>query len=182
MIRGVDQSSSYVGGDQIAGDKLELNILEVEKRLAIAKSPIRTTELTSADFEDDSLDVNNTVLITKLKDGGFNATFRNHAKLRKAQTMALMIDITKSEKGKAIISDVYNNLLTIINMRYIANMNDGDTLKTSISAILYDLSDIVKKYSEIIKIDESFLEGMLYVATSRCALKWRLDDADEDDN
>ena len=83
MINGTDQSSSYVGRDQIGRDKFELNIVEVEKNLAIAKSPIRTTELTLADFADNNVDESNTVLITKLKDGGFNANFRNNAKLKK---------------------------------------------------------------------------------------------------
>lgn len=182
MISGIDQSSSYVGRDQVGRDKYELKIVEVEKNLAIAKSPIRITELTLADFADANVDENNTVLITKLKDGGFNANFRNNAKLKKAQAMALVISIAKTEEGKAIVKDIYSNLLTVINMRYIANMNDGDTLKTSVSSILFDLASIVNKYSEIIDIDESFLEGLLYIATSRCALKWRIDDADEDDS
>lgn len=181
MINGTDQSSSNVGRDQIGRDKYELNIVEVEKNLAVAKSPIRTTELTLADFEDNSVDENNTILITKLKDGGFNTNFRNNAKLKKAQAMALVIRMSKTEEGKAIVRDIYNNLLTVINMRYIANMNDGDTLKTNVSSILFDLASIVNKYSDIVNIDESFLEGLLYVATSRCALKWRIADADEDD-
>ena len=96
--------------------------------------------------------------------------------------MALVISMAKTEEGKAIVNDIYSNLLTVINMRYIANMNDGDTLKTSVSSILFDLASIVNKYSEIVDIDESFLEGLLYVATSRCALKWRIADADEDDS
>lgn len=182
MISGTDQSSSSVGKDQIGGNKYELNIVEVEKNLAVAKNPIRTSELTLADFADNNIDENNTVLITKLKDGGFNANFRNNAKLKKAQAMALVIGMAKTEEGKAIVNDIYSNLLTVINMRYIANMNDGDTLKTSVSSILFDLAGIVNKYSEIVDIDESFLEGLLYVATSRCALKWRINDADEDDS
>ncbi|MDD3139605.1 MAG: hypothetical protein PHX08_11620 [Lachnospiraceae bacterium] len=182
MILGTDQSSSKVGRDQIGGNQYNLNIVEVERNLAVAKNPIRTTELSLEDFVDSNLDENNTVLITKLKDGGFNTCFRNNAKLKKVQALTLMVGMTKTEEGKAIFNDIYSTLLTVINMRYIANMNDGDTLKASLSSILYDLAGIVQKYSEIVNIDESFLEGMLYIATSRCAVKWRIDDADEDDN
>ena len=181
MIDGINQSSSQVGRDQIGRDKYELNIVEVEKNLAVAKKPIRSAELSLADFEV-SVDEKNTILISKLKDGGFNANFRNNAKLKTAQAMALVISIAKTEQGKSVVNDIYDNLLTVINMRYIANMNEGDTLKTNVSSILFDLTGIVKKYSEIVDIDESFLEGLLYIATSRCALKWRIEDADEDDS
>lgn len=182
MISGINQSSSNVGGDQVAGDKYEINNVEVEKNLAVAKSPIRTSRLTLADFDYNDIDENNTVLITKLKNGGFNANFRNYAKLKKAQAMAWVISMTKTEEGKAVVNDIYDNLLTVINMRFIANMNEGDTLRTSLSSILFELTRIVKKYQEIVCIDESFLEGLLYIATSRCALRWRIDDADENDN
>lgn len=181
MIDGINQSSSQVGRDQIGRDKYELNIVEVEKNLAVAKKPIRSAEFFLVDFEE-SVDEKNTILISKLKDGGFNANFRNNAKLKKAQAMALVISIAKTEQGKSVLNDIYDNLLTVINMRYIANMNEGDTLRTSVSSILFDLTGIVNKYSEIVDIDESFLEGLLYIATSRCALKWRIEDADEDDS
>lgn len=96
--------------------------------------------------------------------------------------MSLVVTMMKTEYGKAILTDVYDNLLTIINMKYIATLDEGDTLKTSLSSILYDLAEIVEKYSNIIDIDEAFLEGLLYVATSRCALKWKMEDDDENEN
>ncbi|MDF2821181.1 MAG: hypothetical protein K0R15_1622 [Clostridiales bacterium] len=182
MIGGINQSSSTVGRDQIGRDQINLNVIEVEKKLAPAINPIRKTNISLKSFMDDIFDEDNTVLITKLTNGGFNSVFKHNAKVKKMQTMSLIVSMTKTEYGKAILNDVYDNLLTVINMKYIATLNDGDTLKTSITTILNDLGGIVEKYINIIDIDEAFLEGLLYVATSRCALKWKMEDGDENEN
>lgn len=176
MIGGVNQSSSSVGRDQIGGNQYNLNCIDVEKELAVAKNPIRTTEITLENFIENEVDEDNTILITKLTTGGFNSFFKHNAKVKKMQTMSLIISMAKTEKGKAVLWDIYSTLLTVISMKYIANLDEGDTLKTSMSLILMDLSDIVNKYNEIIDIDEAFLEGLLYVATSRCALKWKMEE------
>lgn len=182
MIGGINQSSSIVGRDQIGRDQINLNVIEVEKKLAPAINPIRTTNISLKNFIDDNCDEDNTVLITKLTNGGFNSVFKHNAKVKKMQTMSLIVSMTKTEYGKSILNDVYDNLLTVINMKYIATLNDGDTLKTSVATILSDLGGIVEKYINIIDIDEAFLEGLLYVATSRCALKWKMEDDDENEN
>lgn len=83
MIDGTNQSSSTVGRDQIAGDQVNLNVIEVEKRLAPAVNPIRTTSISLEDFLDNNCDEDNTVLITKLSNGGFNSFFRRNAKKKR---------------------------------------------------------------------------------------------------
>ena len=55
-------------------------------------------------------------------------------------------------------------------------------MKSSLSDILEELSTVSQKYENQITIDESFLEGLLYIATSRCALKWKMEDNDENIN
>ena len=37
--------------------------------------------------------------------------------MKKAQTMSLIIGMTKTEQGKTIFKDIYSNLLTVINMK-----------------------------------------------------------------
>lgn len=180
MISGVDQSGSCVSGDQIAGDQYKFSVMEIKKELAEARAPIRNSQLEITDFKKENLDGDNTILITKLKNGGFNPTFRKHAKKQKLQALAIVFAMCKTESGKSTLNDINANLMTVINMKYISKLNEGETLKTSISAILGDLSDIVSKYKNIVEIDEAFLEGLLYIATSSCALKWKMED-DEDD-
>ena len=60
--------------------------------------------------------------------------------------------------------------------KYIVFLNDGESLRTSFREILNDLSDVVNKYKDLIAIDEAFLEGLLYVATSNCALRWLIEE------
>lgn len=124
-------------------------------------------------------DTDNTVLIHKLKDGGFNITFRNNATRKKLDTLNIVIDYSKKQSGKAILNDIYETLLTIINMKYISQLSDGESLRSSLTDILTELSAVSKKYENQITIDESFLEGLLYIATSRCALKWKMEDENE---
>ena len=61
-------------------------------------------------------------------------------------------------------------------MKYISQLSDGESLRSSLSDMLSELSIVTKKYEGQITVDESFLEGLLYIATSRCALKWKMED------
>jgi hypothetical protein len=70
--------------------------------------------------------------------------------------------------------------LTVINTKYISQLEEGQSLRTSLPHILNELSKIVDKYEDIIIIDEAFLEGMLYIATSRCAITWDLKEQKND--
>lgn len=177
---GINQSKSTVQGDQVGGDQYKYSIMEIKKELAEAKVPIRSGDLALTDFNNIDADENNTILITKLKNGGFNSVFRNHAKTQKLQALSIIFDMGKTEEGKRILNDINANLMTVINMKYISKLDDGETLRTSMSSILEDLSNIVTKYRTFSEIDEAFLEGLLYIATSRCALKWKMEE-DEDD-
>lgn len=183
MIGGTNQSRSTVLGDQVARDKITNNkiVLEVKKELASAKQIITELDLQLNNFVNIDVDDDNTILIQKLRRGGFNSIARRNAKLQKIRTISVIVSMTKTENGKRILGDIYFNLMSIINTKYIVHMNEGETLKTSFDTILLDLSNVVNKYSSIISIDEAFLEGLLYVATSNCALQWLVEeDVDED--
>lgn len=177
MLGDVNQSKSTVYGDQVGGDKnVTYQTVEVKKELAPAMSIIENANVTLDDFVDIDADDNNTVLIKKLKDGGFNSIARNNAKIQKLRTVSTIFSIVKNENGKKILTDIYCNLISVINTKYIVFLNDGESLRTSFREILNDLSDVVNKYKDLIAIDEAFLEGLLYVATSNCALRWLLEE------
>ena len=179
---GSNQSKSTVGRDQIGRDKVDINLIEVKKELAVARQAITADNAVNLkDFIDIQIDDDNTILIQKLKNGGFNSQSRKNAKMQKLRAVSVIINLTKMENGKRLLADVYANLMSVINTKYIVNLNEGESLKTEFSFILNDLSGIVNKYADIISIDEAFLEGLLYIATSNCALKWRMEEESDED-
>ena len=88
----------------------------------------------------------------------------------------------KNENGKKILTDIYCNLISVINTKYIVSLNEGETLRTSFKEIFNDLSDVVNKYKDLVAIDEAFLEGLLYVATSNCALRWLIEEETDENS
>jgi len=152
----------------------DINIFSIKNELSSATKPIRTS-LIDDTLLSENQDPENTILIKKLKNGGFNITFRNNATRKKLDALSIIIDYSKKQQGKQILNDIYETLLTVINMKYISQLADGESLKSSIYDILTELSSITNKYKDQINIDEAFLEGLLYIATSRCALKWKME-------
>lgn len=152
----------------------DINIFSIKNELSSATQPIRTS-LIDDTLLSENRDPENTILIKKLKNGGFNITFRNNATRKKLDALSIIIDYSKKQQGKQILNDIYETLLTVINMKYISLLADGESLKSSIYDILTELSSITNKYKGQINIDEAFLEGLLYIATSRCALKWKME-------
>lgn len=173
MISG---SNNIQAGRDITIEKVD--VIMIKNELSETTQPIRANLIDDTPLSENS-DTDNTVLIHKLKDGGFNITFRNNATRKKLDTLNIVIDYSKKQSGKAILNDIYETLLTIINMKYISQLSDGESLRSSLTDILTELSAVSKKYENQITIDESFLEGLLYIATSRCALKWKMEGENE---
>ena len=183
MLEDVNQSKSTVYGDQVAGDKTTIHqTVEVKKELAPAINIIENANVSLDDFIDIHADDNNTVLIKKLKDGGFNSVARNNAKIQKLRTVSTIFTMEKNENGKKILTDIYCNLISVINTKYIVSLNEGETLRTSFKEIFNDLSDVVNKYKGLVAIDEAFLEGLLYVATSNCALRCLIEEETDENS
>lgn len=165
------------GGDIDIGS---VNIM-VKNGLSVATKPIRANLADEPPLTEDQ-DIENTVLISKLKTGGFNVVFRNHATKKKLDALNIVINYSKKENGKAILNDIYQNLITIINVKYISKLADGESLQSSVTEFVEDFSEIAEKYKQYIEIDEAFLEGLLYIATSRCAINWKMENDDENIN
>lgn len=156
----------------------KVDVFMIKNELSAATQPIRDNLIDGTPLTENS-DSDNTVLIYKLKDGGFNSTFRYSATRKKLDTLNIILDYSKKQSGKAILNDIYETLLTIIRMKYISQLSEGESLRASLSDILDEFSLVSKKYEDQITIDESFLEGLLYIATSRCALKWKMEEENE---
>lgn len=175
----ISGNNNIQAGRDISIEKVD--VFMIKNELSAATQPIRDNLIDGTPLTENS-DIDNTVLIHKLKNGGFNITFRNNATRKKLDTLNIIIDYSKKQSGKAILNDIYETLLTVINIKYISRLSDGESLRSSLSDMLDELSSVAKKYEDQITIDESFLEGLLYIATSRCALKWKMEEDNENLN
>lgn len=168
MVNKINQSNSTVVGDQVAGDKIT-NVV-ICRDVAKASLPIR--ENLGFDIE---CDKDNTTLMKKLRDGKAIGLKANAIKW-KIQTLGLLLKLCESEDGKKKVADIYDNLIALIESKFIADMNDGDLLKEHMNNIYEEFKQLVIKYEDLIKIDEAFLYGLLYIATSNCAIRWKVED------
>lgn len=148
---------------EFGNDKLRIDEEVLNEQL----SPLRDGEGFKYQCDDD-----NTVLIQKLKDGKVNTLVIEHAIISKVNSINIIIKLIKKEDGRKIIKDIYENLISLIYNRYIIDMADNDLLKIKKKDIFKDFSKIANKYKELVPIDEAFLDGLLYIATSNCAIRW----------
>lgn len=175
----ISGNNNIQAGRDVSIEKVD--VFMIKNELSAATQPIRDNLIDSKPLTENS-DADNTVLIHKLRNGGFNSTFRISATRKKLDTLNIILDYSKKQSGKAILNDIYETLLTVIRMKYISQLSEGESLRASLSDILNELSSVSKKYENQITIDESFLEGLLYIATSRCALKWEMEEDNENLN
>ena len=81
------------------------DIILIKNELSSASQPIRSNLIDNVPLSENN-DTDNTVLIQKLKNGGFNITFRNNATRKKLDTLNIIIDYSKKQSGKAILNDI----------------------------------------------------------------------------
>lgn len=161
----VKQTNNIVSGDLVGRDKYIIQTVMTSK----AKSAIRLGE----DFFINS-DEDNSTLLRKLKDGKTNGFIRTRAITSKLSSLKIIFQLNKSEEGKRILADIYENLLTCVS-KVTMPMEDGELLKHKSDDIFSQFPALVSRYENIIEIDEAFLEGLLYIATSNCAIRWKVE-------
>lgn len=162
-------------GSVVGRDYTQQNILVIEKDLSKASDSIRDGNLSSDDKDKDK---DNTILIRKLKKGEFNSVSIDFAITQKLSAMKIVIRLFSTEEGKKIYQDINENLLSLINIKYISQMDEGAIVKTSLPEMTAEFSAIAEKYKDLVKIDEAFVLGLLYINTSECAFKWRIEASD----
>lgn len=168
MDKKIVQKGNKAGGDIVAGDKIV-----IRKQITQAKETLRE----ELNF-DPQADAEHTVLSKKLKDGQINQQVQRQAVAAKLKTLKLLLRICKTGEGKRISSDIYENLVAAVTHKYAIQLADGELLKTKIQEIYQEFSDLVARYQKLIPIDDAFLVGLLYIATSNCAIRWKMEDAD----
>lgn len=161
----VEQSHNTVSGDLVGRDKLIIQTVMTAK----AKSAIRFEE----DFFINS-DEDNSTLLRKLNDGKMNGFTKTRAITSKLNSLKIIFQLNRSEEGKRILADIYENLLTCVS-KVTMPMEDGELLKYKSEDIFSQFPSLISRYEDIIEIDEAFLEGLLYIATSNCAIRWKVE-------
>jgi hypothetical protein len=163
----VTQKWNNVMGNLVGGDLIE-NKIYISKEIAIPTQPLRSEAVFDLD-----IDSENTVLLKKLEDGRLNITFRERAISKKLKAISHFLRITKTEVGRQYFNDLCENLESII-FSYLCEMEEGELFKTSFKEIYSEFTHLTNKYQSVMGIDESYVEGLLYIATSNCAFKWRV--------
>ncbi|MEC2342634.1 hypothetical protein P9H28_00770 [Paenibacillus barengoltzii] len=167
MSGNLEQHNNKVGGDIVGRDKVIINQTNEPK----ANKPIRQDQMFDLEVDGD-----NSTLLRKLTVGKMNGQMKMRAITSKLNALKIIFELNKSEQGKQVLSDVYENLLTAIS-KVVMPLDDGDLLKYKSEDIFNQFPRIISRFENIMDIDEAFLEGLLYLATSNCAIRWKVDDA-----
>ncbi len=164
----ITQNNNEVhNGDIVARDKIT-NVTLEEVIIVQPEGAIRQEITFSIDCDSD-----NTTLVMKLEKGGFEKIFIQSAKKAKIQALSILIRLLKTEEGKAIIADIYENLINVFQFKYFSQLKQGEEVRARMHDIYNELSALCFKYKNILDIDEAFLTGLLYLATSNCAIWWK---------
>lgn len=163
----LEQHNNKVGGDIVGRDKVIINQTNEPK----ASKPIRQDQMFDLEVDGD-----NSTLLRKLTVGKMNGQMKMRAITSKLNALKIIFELNKSEQGKQVLSDVYENLLTAIS-KVVMPLDDGDLLKYKSEDIFNQFPRIISRFENMMDIDEAFLEGLLYLATSNCAIRWKVDDA-----
>lgn len=171
MVNKVTQKNNKVqDGDIVGGDKFEIENVFIEREEpTVKRKKIIRKEL---NFDLDS-DDRNTTLLKKLRDGELNETYIEHAIKTKLDSLNIFITLSKSPTGKGLLADLYSDLNSIINSN-IMSMDKDDLLKSKIGEIRSEFEKLRYKFQNLIEIDDSILFGLLFIATSNCAIRWKI--------
>lgn len=118
-------------------------------------------------------DSESTVLTTKMRDGEFDSISILNAKDAKIHALGIIKTLRSTDTGRKTLNKIYSEVkMTIMNNIYMKK-NYGDLLKTDMSIINDEIKKIIENYKDKPCIDLKFLMGLIYIATSNCAMRWK---------
>ena len=135
----------------------------------------------------DELEINkdseSTVLTRKMKDGEFDTISILNAKQAKMHALSVIKVLKTTQSGKIVLNQVYSDVKTTVMNNIYMKKTYGDLLKEDMSLINEEMNKILVRYEDKQCIDLQFLMGLLYIATSNCAMLWKYgSEVDEADN
>lgn len=114
-----------------------------------------------------------TVLTRKMKIGEFDTLSILNAKEAKIHALGIIRILKTTETGRVTLNRIYSDVKTTVMNNIYMKKNYGDLIKQDMSLINEAMQKILVNYGEIECIDLQFLMGLLYIATSNCAMIWK---------
>ncbi len=128
-------------------------------------------------------DTESTILTRKMKDGEFDTISILNAKQAKMHALSVVKVLKTTQAGKIVLNQIYSDVKTTVMNNIYMKKTYGDLLKEDMSLINDEMNKILDKYKDKPCIDLQFLMGLLYIATSNCAMLWKYGgEVDEIDN
>ena len=128
-------------------------------------------------------DAESTVLTRKMKDGEFDTISILNAKQAKMHALSVVKVLKTTQTGKIVLNQIYSDVKTTVMNNIYMKKTYGDLLKEDMSLINDEMNKILDKYKDKPCVDLQFLMGLLYIATSNCAMLWKYgSEVDEIDN
>ena len=168
-------------------EKYTVELLHSWKDIAEKKSELAISSVGEVDFNifeiavEDTLseeleinkDLNSTVLTSKMKDGEFDAVSIMNAKSAKIHSLKVIKTLKTTESGRKFLNQIYDEVKTVILSKFYMNKEDGSLIKCDLPNIGDEMKKIVEKNKDKPCVDIGFLMGLIYIATSNCAMKWK---------
>lgn len=144
-------------------------------------------EIAIEDVLDEELAINSdsdsTVLTKKMKNGEFDNVSIINAKMSKVHALKIIKQLKITANGRAFLNQIYNEIKNVILNKYYMNKTEGELIKFELPNINDEMQKIADKYGDKACADVQFLMGLIYIATSNCAMKWKYgEDNDEINN
>ena len=176
-------------------DKYTIELLRSWKEIAEKKSEKGITsegqvtfdifEIAVEDNLSDELEINidseSTVLTRKMKSGEFDNVSIINAKSAKIYALKVIKTLKTTAAGRIFLNKLYEEIKTVILNKYYMNKNKGDLLKFDLPEINQELQGIVERHRDKQCVDIRFVMGLLYIATSNCAMRWKYGEEVEDE-
>ncbi len=120
-----------------------------------------------------NIDSDSTVLTRKMTQGEFDSTSIINAKAAKVHALKVINTLKTTAVGRAFLNEIYDEIKAIIISKYYMCKSDGELIKHDLPNINEEMKAIVKKHADKQCVDLQFLMGLVYIATSNCAMKWK---------
>lgn len=128
-----------------------------------------------------NIDSDSTVLTRKMRDGEFDNVSIVNAKTAKIHALKIIKTLKTTATGRQFLNQIYNEIKTVILSKFYMNKTNGELIKLDLPNINDEMQKISDKYADKACVDLQFLMGLIYIATSNCAMKWKYGEGVEDE-
>ena len=109
----------------------------------------------------------------EIKRGEFDNISIMNAKTAKIHALKIIRTLKTTSSGRSFLNQIYSEIKSVILNKYYMNKSNGELIKTELPNINHEMQTIVEKYQDKPCVDLQFLMGLIYIATSNCAMQWK---------